>query len=48
MNVNIAGLDLRERGTLILFPAFRTHRVSPVTRGLRVAVVGWIHGPSFR
>ena len=39
---------LRERGNLIVFPSFMLHRVSPVTRGVRYAVVGWIHGPDFR
>jgi len=39
---------LRERGTLIVFPAFMLHRVTPVTRGTRYALVGWVHGPAFR
>lgn len=38
----------RQQGTLILFPAFHLHRVSPVTEGTRDALVGWLHGPAFR
>lgn len=38
----------RVRGTLILFPAFHMHRVTPVTQGRRDALVGWLHGPPFR
>lgn len=38
----------RVRGTLNVFPAFMWHRVTPVTRGERVVLVGWIQGPTFR
>lgn len=38
----------RGRGTLIVFPSLLTHRVSPVLRGVRQALVGWLHGPHFR
>jgi len=38
----------REQGTLTVFPSFLTHVVSPVVAGTRFAVVGWIHGPTFR
>jgi hypothetical protein len=34
-----------ERGTTLLFPAFLYHSVSPVTRGVRRALVCWIAGP---
>ncbi len=39
---------LRQRGTLAIFPAYWMHRVTPVTAGTRIALVGWVHGPSFR
>lgn len=35
-------------GTLIAFPAHLAHRVVPVSRGQREALVAWVHGPSFR
>ncbi len=38
----------RERGKLILFPSYQLHRVTPVTRGKRCALVAWIGGPPFR
>ena len=38
----------RGRGVLVAFGAFHVHRVSPVTRGTRYALVGWLHGPAFR
>lgn len=39
---------IRQQGTLIVFPAFRLHRVTPVTSGTRYALIGWLHGNSFR
>jgi hypothetical protein len=38
----------RRRGTILVFAAFQPHRVTPVTRGVRLAIVGWLHGPAFR
>lgn len=37
-----------ERGTVIAFPSYVLHRVSPVTRGTRRALVCWISGPLLR
>jgi PKHD-type hydroxylase len=31
-----------EAGSLVLYPATSLHRVTPVTRGVRIACVGWI------
>ena len=38
----------RARGTVIAFPSYVLHRVTPITRGVRKAVVAWITGPKFR
>jgi len=38
----------RKRGTAVFFPSFRSHRVTPVTRGVRHVMVNWISGPPFR
>ncbi len=38
----------RDRGTAVLFPAFALHRVTPVTRGTRLSLTVWAHGPAFR
>jgi predicted 2-oxoglutarate/Fe(II)-dependent dioxygenase YbiX len=32
-------------GSMIVFPSFLYHRVTPVTKGLRRALVAWISGP---
>jgi PKHD-type hydroxylase len=38
----------RRRGTIIVFPSFMSHRVTPVTLGKRTSLVAWAHGPVFR
>lgn len=38
----------KERGTLILFDSRMDHRVTPVTSGVRHALVGWYVGPMWR
>jgi len=38
----------RARGTLIVFPSFAMHEVTPVTSGERFSLVTWAHGPKFR
>lgn len=38
----------KERGMLIAFPSYVLHRVTPITRGTRKAVVVWTTGPRFR
>ena len=35
-------------GTAIVFPSYLVHRVLEVTKGIRYALVGWLHGNSFR
>lgn len=38
----------KKRGDLSLFPSYTLHRVTPVTRGTRYSLVGWITGKPFR
>lgn len=38
----------RERGTILAFPSLVYHQITPVTRGLRRALVAWIAGPRIR
>lgn len=38
----------RERGTIMFFPSYVLHRVTPVTSGTRRSLVAWIDGPPFR
>lgn len=36
------------KGTMIFFPSFMLHEVTPVTSGLRKSIVVWVEGPKFR
>jgi PKHD-type hydroxylase len=38
----------RDRGALIAFPSYITHRVTPATAGTRKSLVVWVGGPKFR
>jgi PKHD-type hydroxylase len=38
----------RQIGTAILFPSWTSHRVTPVTEGVRHSLVSWVTGPPFR
>ena len=38
----------KKKGRLIVFPSYVLHKVTPVTKGLRKTIVGWIAGPAFR
>jgi len=51
LEFHLSGLDhvkMRQQGTLIAFPSFLEHRVTPVTRGERFSLVGWVDGPPYR
>ena len=36
------------KGSIVIFPSDRWHRVRPVTSGVRKSLVLWFQGPSFR
>ena len=38
----------RQKGSVIVFPSVYHHRVTPVTKGVRKSLVGWIEGPPWR
>jgi PKHD-type hydroxylase len=38
----------KNRGVAIAFPSYMMHRVTPITSGVRKAVVAWVTGPSFK
>ena len=38
----------REKGSITFFPSFVMHEVTPVTRGTRKALVGWVRGPKWK
>ena len=58
LNSNFEGGDFEIRGlnkvprlkegSIIVFPSFLEHRVTPVTKGIRYSLVAWFVGPPFR
>lgn len=38
----------KKLGRLLFFPSTLLHEVTPVTKGFRYTLVGWVHGPSFK
>ncbi len=38
----------KTKGTVLLFPSFLRHAVTPVTKGERKSLVLWVHGQPFR
>jgi len=41
---NIPNLELREQGSVIVFPSFLGHKVTPIKSGERYSLVGWYNG----
>ena len=39
---------LRRKGSIICFPSYLIHRVTPVTKGVRNSLVAWFEGPRWR
>jgi PKHD-type hydroxylase len=37
-----------KKGTLIVFPSFALHQVTPVTKGVRKSIVAWVLGPKWK
>jgi len=40
--------DLRLQGTVLYFPSFFKHQVTPVIRGVRYSLTAWFEGPKWR
>jgi len=38
----------KKQGTVILFPSYNLHEVTPVTKGTRHSLVAWVTGPNFK
>lgn len=38
----------RDQGTVVVFPSFEYHRVTPLVSGTRCSLVAWVGGPPFR
>ena len=40
--------ELKKKGTILVFPSFLLHEVTPVTKGLRKSLVMFVYGPRWR
>lgn len=40
--------EINQTGSLLVFPSFVFHKVSPVTKGTRKTISTWLQGPSFK
>jgi len=40
--------EIKKKGNITIFPSYVWHRVTPITKGNRYALVGWVHGPTFK
>ena len=45
--IKSAPFSAKMPGTLIVFPSFVHHQVTPVTRGRRISLVSWYHGQPY-
>jgi PKHD-type hydroxylase len=45
---NMTNPEFRQKGNIIVFPSYAWHHITPITKGIRYAMVGWIHGPTYR
>jgi PKHD-type hydroxylase len=48
ISTKISTVEEKSRGTVIVFPSFMWHRVTPVTKGIRYSLVMWNTGYPFR
>lgn len=39
---------IKTQGHVIIFPSYLLHKVTPVTKGTRKSLVGWVSGPAFK
>lgn len=44
----LPSIDCKKKGTVLVFPSYLFHKVSPVTKGIRRSLVAWFEGPSWR
>ena len=49
---NESGDDLvkgnKNKGCLLIFPSFLSHRVAPITNGFRYSIITWAEGNTFK
>lgn len=37
-----------KQGSILIFPSYLVHRVTPVTKGIRYSLVSWVRGPRWK
>ena len=49
LQINTGAIDIvkKQKGSIVIFPSYLLHRVTPVTKGIRKTLVLWIDGPPF-
>jgi len=40
--------NAKTKGSVIVFPSYELHKVTPVTKGIRYSLVMWFRGPKFK
>lgn len=40
--------EARTKGTVLIFPSYIAHKVSPITSGVRRSLVAWFEGPTWK
>jgi hypothetical protein len=40
--------EIRDQGTIVIFPSFVHHQVTPIKKGTRYSLVSWTLGPPFK
>jgi len=40
--------EIRKPGTVVIFPSYIQHRVTPVTKGRRITISKWLMGPNWK
>jgi PKHD-type hydroxylase len=41
-------IQTKKQGTIIVFPSFMAHQVTPITKGVRYSAVCWMSGPKWK
>ena len=47
-NKILTNILFKKKGTIVVFPSYTFHKVTPVTQGVRYSLVMWFRGPSFQ
>ena len=45
---DIGETTTREKGSMIVFPSYTLHEVTPILSGTRYSLIGWCFGPEFK